>query len=173
MNPRLGRHLREDLSLLQLLIMLIEHRQYNVSLGDKNAECYCTWQVLHFILNFLEDNFRKVLDPFKYLDYIDDHLNHLESEMKKYCKIHRDISNLMFEKHRLKKDYDAIRSLYKEINQMLHFASFEKDLKQDHDCKQFTQLKYAYRQRIAQHLKLYQKSIKDFLDINTKTTTMV
>ena len=173
MDPRLGRHLREDLSLLQFLIMLIEHPQFNESLGDKNAECYCTWQQLHFILNFLENNFRKILDPIKYLDYIDDHLNHLESEMKKYCKIQLDISNLMFEKHRLKKDYDAIVSLYKEMNEMLHFASFEKDLKQEHDCKQFTQLKFAYRQRIAQHLKLYQKSLKDFLDMNHKTISLV
>ena len=175
MDPRLTRDLREDVNLLKFLITLMEYKQFNVDLSIKKAECFCTWQQLNFIINFLECQFRKVLYPEKYKDYIDDLFDHIDSEIREYCKRYLDISKLMSQQHELKKDYDGIIAFHKEIRQMLHFAIVEKELKEDHDCGQFRALKYAYIQRIGQNIKLYQKSLKDFLGkiTNHKISTMV
>ena len=79
----------------------------------------------------------------------------------------------MFEKHKLNQNYQGIVNLYKEVYEMLHFASFEKDLKKDHACKEFDQLKYAYLQKIGQNLRLYEKSLKDFLESKRRTSTLI
>ena len=126
-----------------------------------------------FFLNFLENTFRKELDPRKCIDYIEDFNDHLDFEIKKHLDRHLDISELMFDKHKLKQDFQGIVSLYKEMYEMLHFASFEKDLKKDHDCKEFGKLKYSYLQKICQNLKLYQKSLNEFLASKRKTSTLV
>ena len=173
MDPRVTKHLKDDMVFLKFFIMLTEWRQFNVDINGKREDCYCTWQQLSFVLNFLENTFRKELDPHRYIDYIEDFYDHLDSEIKKHLERHLDISELMFEKHKLKQDYQGIVSLYKEVYEMLHFASFEKDLKKDHDCKEFGQLKYAYLQKIGQNLKLYQNYTKDFLESKMKTSTLV
>ena len=173
MDRQLTKHLKDDLVLLKFLIILTEWRQFNVDLNGKREDCLCTWQQLSFVLNFLENTFRKELDPIKYIDDIEDFNDHLEFEIKIHLERQLDISELIFEKHKLKQDYQGIVSLYKEVYEMLHFASFEKDLKKDHDCKKFAQLKYAYLKKIGQNLKLYQKSVKDFLESKRKTSTLV
>ena len=81
----------------------------------------------------------------------------------------------MIQQRQVKADFDAIIAFYQEITRMLHFATFEKGLKENHDCHQFIELKYAYIEKIRVNLQLYFKYLKDFLDKRTKakTVTMV
>ena len=110
MDHQLIKHLKDDLVLLKFLIMLTEWRQFNVDLNGKREDCLCTWQQLSFVLNFLENAFRKELDPIKYIDNIEDFIDHLEFQIKKYLERQLDISELMFEKHKLKQYYQGIVS---------------------------------------------------------------
>ena len=134
------------------------------NINTQNASCFCTWQQLNFILNFLESKFRKELAPERYSEYVEDQIAFLDGEIMNYCSKHRDISTLMGEQQALKTDYDKIITIYHDITMMLHFAVFEKDLKENHDCRQFGRLKYAYIQKIAAKLELYADALKEFLD---------
>ena len=173
MNPRFNKVVRADLDLITFLIDLVRHKQYNVNLSTQNAPCYCTWQQLHFILNFLENKFRKELSPAeKYKEFVQDEIAFLDSEIKNRCNKHFDFFELMIQQRQLKEDFDAIIGFYQEITRMLHFATFEKALKENRDCHQFIQLKYAYIEKNRVSLQLYFKYLEDFLNKRTKAKTI-
>ena len=73
----------------------------------------------------------------------------------------------------MKTEFDEIVEFYHEIGRMLHFAVFEKDLKENHDCRQFSRLKYACIQKDAAILQLYSSRLKCFLDQKIKAFTYV
>lgn len=130
MHPLFYKEVRKDLDLIKFLIDLMGFKQQNINLSTQNASCSCTWQQLNLVLEFLASKFKKDLSPERYKQYVADQVDYLDSEIMKYCNKYRDISALTNEQHQLKTNFDEIVEFYHEIGRMLHFAAFEKDLKE-------------------------------------------
>ena len=92
MHPLFYKEVRKDLDLIKFLVDLMAYKQVNININTQNASCFCTWQQLNFILNFLESKFRKELAPERYSEYVEDQIAFLDGEIMNYCNKHRDIS---------------------------------------------------------------------------------
>ena len=160
MHPLFYKEVRKDLDVIRFLVDLMGFKQQNINLRTHNDYCSCTWQQLNLVLEFLASKFRKDLSPERYREYVEDQVGYLDGEIMKYCHKYKDISTLTQEQHKLKTEFDEIVEFYHEIGRMLHFAVFEKDFKENHDCRQFSRLKYAYIQKVAAKLQLYSSRLK-------------
>ena len=189
MHPLIYKQLRDDIRVINSFKQLIDFSSVEVEklpadeetlshfaqvfAGDSSKQscfmtCFRGAQQMDFLISYLQHQMRSVINLYQYTDAVQRELDRLDVDILDPYLL--DSSDLDYRKHLLKKSLDAMKTQYKEFNELLSETRYEHIVENyhdpsDHECQPFVKETKDALKEISSQLAFLSFTFRDFLDI--------